>query len=197
MSEKAPPPPESAGQAFLRLLPLLLLTTFLCYNRPGQNPQYLVKGCGANLHKLSVKVERNRLGSEDKLYALTLKDVYGKTEIPECPAAGDDTYTAGYTVSEDRASYVLVCKGTHHAKAALPADYPRVKFSVEEAKKAKSAPSPAGSPSPVIEATPTPSGTPSPTAEGSPTPSPEVSTSPTPAVSETPAAASPTPTPSP
>lgn len=192
MSDKAAPE-ESAGAALMRLVPLLLLTLFLCYNRPGQDPQYLVKGCGENLHKASVQIERARLTSEDKLYPRTLKEVYGKTDIPECPAANDDTYSEGYLVDGDQKGYVLVCKGTYHAKAAIPADYPRVGFSVAEydAEWAKKTEEPSSSPSPAVSATPTveasPASSPTPAASPSPEPTTEAEAEATPSSSATPA----------
>lgn len=190
MSEGQTRPPESAGQAFARLFPLLLLTTLLCYYRPGQDPRFLAKNCGTNLHKISVKLERHRLGSDDKLYPTTLEEAYGKTELPKCPAANKDTYTVGYTASSDRRSYLLVCKGGHHEEAAIPADFPRVAYSVEEAEKMADDPAPKESPVPVSTSTPTLEATPSATASpvAKVTPSPEASATPdeTPSVSATP-----------
>ncbi len=44
--------------------------------------------------------------------------------IPRCPAAGEDTYTAGYTILPD-GNWLIVCKGENHKWARKPADYPR------------------------------------------------------------------------
>lgn len=181
MSDSQARPPESAGQAFARLFPLLLLTTLLCYYRPGQDPRFMAKSCGTNLHKISVKLERTRLGSEDKLYPTSLKEAYDKAEIPECPAAGADTYSVGYTASSDRRSYLLVCKGDHHVKAEIPTDFPRVAFSVDEAKGKVAEPTPKESPVPVeTSSTPGPSATPEPSGTPMATETPSVESTPAP-----------------
>jgi hypothetical protein len=50
--------------------------------------------------------------------------------IPECPAAGADTYTDSYSLNPgpDGAEwkyYECYCKGNHHEGVGIPADYPR------------------------------------------------------------------------
>ena len=130
-SKQAPPP--SAARAFINMLPLLILTWYLCAHGPDKNPKYRLDACGRNLHKIAVAIEKDRLTSEDKLYNPKLEAVFGKTEIPECPDGGKESYLNGYTVSSNRTSYLLVCKGDHHTKAEVPPDFPRIAFSVEEA----------------------------------------------------------------
>lgn len=155
MSDKPKPPELSQRQALLRLLPLILLTTWLCYNKPGKDPKYQMEACGAALHKIGVQLETARLSSDDKLYPKDLKEAYGQEPIPKCPIGGVEAYEKGYTVSADGRSYVLVCKGSHHTDAGLPPDYPRIAFQSTE-------PSPSGEKSPVqggkpsIEASPVP-----------------------------------------
>ncbi|MFH0802027.1 MAG: methyltransferase [bacterium] len=52
------------------------------------------------------------------------------TAIPVCPAAGRDTYTPGYKVSEDMKTFILGCAGKNHSfrrhgkKMFLPENYP-------------------------------------------------------------------------
>ncbi len=143
----------------LRLLPLILLTTWLCYNKPGKDPKYQMEACGAALHKIGVQLETVRLTSDDKLYPTNLKQAYGEKEIPGCPLGGVEAYEKGYRLSTDQRSYLLVCSGSHHTDAGLPPDYPRIAFASTE-------PSPSGekSPSqdiePTIEASPVPQATP-------------------------------------
>jgi hypothetical protein len=49
--------------------------------------------------------------------------------IPECPAAGTDTYSETYSKSRrdgvDFEVYEVFCKGLHHLSAGIPEDYPR------------------------------------------------------------------------
>jgi len=44
--------------------------------------------------------------------------------IPECPAAGRDTYSSGYQVSASPARCTVVCVGHHHAAEDLPPNQP-------------------------------------------------------------------------
>ena len=120
-------------RSLLNLLPLILVTLYLCTNRPDKDPKYQLDQCGKNLHTIGVALEKDRLLSEDKLYATKLEEVYGKTPVPECPLGGSQSYVEGYQVGSDRSSYLLVCKGDHHVPASVPPDYPRIAFSVEEA----------------------------------------------------------------
>lgn len=125
-------PPPSAARAFINMLPLLILTWYLCNYGPSKNPKYLLKTCGQNLHTIGVAIEKDRLISEDKLYNQKLEDIFSKTSLPECPVGGKEAYLNGYTVASDRGSYLLVCKGDHHKAAEVPPDFPRIAFSVQE-----------------------------------------------------------------
>lgn len=42
--------------------------------------------------------------------------------IPNCPAAGRDTYSESYQVAPD--AFTLACRGHHHARAGVKADHP-------------------------------------------------------------------------
>lgn len=44
--------------------------------------------------------------------------------IPTCPAAGEDTYSAGYSRSKEK-YYEFYCGGHHHRALGVPGDYPR------------------------------------------------------------------------
>lgn len=45
--------------------------------------------------------------------------------IPECPAAGADTYSATYQKSEKPDAYTFFCCGSHHQKADVPSNFPQ------------------------------------------------------------------------
>jgi hypothetical protein len=134
MADKKELPPPSLGRTLINLLPLIILTWYLCQNKPDKDPNYQLELCGKNLHTIGVALEKDRLLSEKKVYAEDLASLFtnGKT-MPECPNGGPETYTEGYQPNSDRTAYVLVCKGNHHSSAGVPSDYPRIAFSVQEA----------------------------------------------------------------
>lgn len=131
--------PPSTLAAILNLLPLLILTWYLCQNKPKPDPSQLLQACGKNLHKMGVEVEKYRLLSDDKLYPPELDKVFKEGEMPACPVGGAESYTNGFTLLDGRSGYLLVCKGKHHVDASVPSDYPRIAFSVEEASQTDSA----------------------------------------------------------
>lgn len=110
---------------------MIFLTWYIC--QPNRNPEVQLTACGEKLHEIGVALEKSRLMSEDGLYPLDLEEAFGKGELPACPAGGKESYIEGYTLDSDRTGYLLVCKGSHHSEAGVPADYPRIGFSVEEA----------------------------------------------------------------
>ena len=116
MSDNAKPelPPPSLWRTVLNLLPLIILTWYLCQNRPDKNPDYQLDLCGKNMHEMGVALEKDRLLSGDLLYNADFSKVFPEGKIPACPVGGDDAYKEGYQVSADRTSYLLVCKGDHH-----------------------------------------------------------------------------------
>lgn len=126
-------PPPSLGRVILNLLPLIIVTWYLCQSRPDQKPGYQLEQCGKNLHTIGVAIEKDRLLSEEKVYNSDLKSIFGKTAVPSCPVGGEESYFEGYKVAPDGKSYVLVCKGKNHTEASVPSDYPRIAFSVAEA----------------------------------------------------------------
>jgi hypothetical protein len=131
--EAAQAPPPTLMRTMLNLLPLIIVTLYLCQNRPDKDPKYVLDQCAQQLHKIGVSIEKDRLLSEAKLYNTGLKEIFGKHPIPACPEGGEDSYINGYTVAGDKRSYLLVCKGDHHVSASVPSDFPRIAFSVEEA----------------------------------------------------------------
>lgn len=126
-------PPPSLGRALINLLPLIIVTFYICNYSPTKSPEYQLKQCGSSLHEIGVALEKDRLLSEEKLYSRDLKAVFGQKDLPECPVGGDESYLQGFEVAEDRESYVLTCHGSHHTEADVPSDYPRIGFSIQEA----------------------------------------------------------------
>ena len=120
-------------RSLIHLLPLMILTWYLCQNRPEQNPEYQLDACSRSLHQVGVALEKDRLLSEDKLYTKEFEKLFDDGKLGICPVGGKESYITGYQPSDDRRSYLLVCKGAHHALASVPSDYPRIAFSVEEA----------------------------------------------------------------
>ena len=88
-----------------------------------------VDQCRRNLTALAVAIELHR-ADEANAYRLprTLGDLLGKdglSAIPTCPAAGCDTYTAGYKPDFANETFSLSCCGQAHRSAGLLADNPR------------------------------------------------------------------------
>lgn len=150
MSDKPEPPAPSALRSMISMLPLILLTTYLCYARPGADPAAKMKLCGESLHKIGVELEKSRYTSESGTYPKTLKEIFTKTDMPKCPEGGEDSYIDGYSTKDDLKSYVLVCSGAHHKEAGVPSGYPRIAFGVSE----PSGDSPSAEPSPSVLSTP-------------------------------------------
>lgn len=157
--EKKELPPPSLRRTIWNLLPLIVLSLYLCHYSPSKQPVTQLQQCGKHLHDIGVVIEKDRLLSEDKLYNADLKAVYGSKPIPACPVGGKNTYIEGYTVSPDRKSYLLVCKGDHHKDAGVPSDYPRIAFAVPENASTEEKPAPEQTPAETatpVTGTPTP-----------------------------------------
>lgn len=72
-------------------------------------------GCKANLKDMSTALNlySNEFGG---FYPpnLTLITPSYVSSIPRCPSTSQDTYSAGYSVSDDGHSYTLCCNGQNH-----------------------------------------------------------------------------------
>ncbi|MCE1247980.1 MAG: hypothetical protein LWY06_15155 [Firmicutes bacterium] len=111
------------------------------------------------------------------------------TQIPLNPAALDDTFSMGYTVSDNKDSFTLVCQGEYFKSLGIEKGYPlyssKFKKMIENASQVpaevEETPTPTGSPegypSPDASASPgaTPTGSPSPGVSPTGAPSPEPS----------------------
>ncbi len=161
--EKKELPPPTLRRTIWNLLPLIVLSLYLCHYSPAKEPSAQLEQCGKNLHAVGVAIEKDRLLSEDKLYNTDLKAIYASSPMPACPVGGKDSYPSGYAVSPDRSSYLLVCKGDHHKDAGVPSDYPRIAFAVPEKAPGGETPAPEDTPSEAttpVTASPTPQVTP-------------------------------------
>jgi hypothetical protein len=188
MADKKELPPPTLGRTLLNLLPLIILTWYLCQNRPDKDPNYELDLCGQSLRTIGVALEKDRLMSETNVYTQEVASIFADGAMPACPVGGQESYTKGYQPNGDRSAYLLVCKGNHHSAAGVPSDYPRIAFGVKEASldgtsdsQKENKAEPKESPSPgQVEQSPSPQE--SPQAQESPEPeaSPIVEESPTP-----------------
>lgn len=80
-----------------------------------------LKSCKGNLRNLRVALE---MWAQDhgRHYPERLAEVKTYMQVPTCPAAGRDTYSASYRVSGR--GYTLFCKGHHHRADGLGRDQP-------------------------------------------------------------------------
>ncbi|MCA9792250.1 MAG: hypothetical protein KC910_10665 [Candidatus Eremiobacteraeota bacterium] len=92
-------------------------------NMQRYHAQGELAGCRANLEHLAQALEafhRDRGNYPASLDELL--DGYLKA-VPDCPAAGTETYRAGYQLEGD--GFVLACHGHHHGNSQLGPDYPQ------------------------------------------------------------------------
>lgn len=82
-------------------------------------------GCKQNLHNYATALQVYS-SVHDNRYPTSLEELppdFLRVMAP-CPAAAADTYTAGYTVREDRASYTLACSGQNHKAMRMEPNEP-------------------------------------------------------------------------
>ncbi len=100
---------------------ILIILLLLCGSAQA-DPVSDLKGCLANLNALGDALEAHfaRTGN----YPASLKEL--GVSLPPCPAAGKDTYSAGYVGPSDPAApdYLLACQGTHHQAVGLRENEP-------------------------------------------------------------------------
>ncbi len=96
----------------------LMLPMLYSYSGPTQNQDNFV-ACRSNIKLLAAALERYA-GSHDGHYPHRLAQLIpdNLSRMPQCPAAGADTYSGGYFVSDDLRSYRLECAGHHHGKTS-------------------------------------------------------------------------------
>lgn len=82
--------------------------------------------CTENCEKIGIAIELYKDDHQGKFPDKIMK-LYPKymKEIPNCPAAGYDTYSDSYKTERDNELYSFYCKGTYHNTVGTPTDYPR------------------------------------------------------------------------
>lgn len=104
----------------------LLVPLTLFYLHKDAWPQQDLVGCKTNLKHLATAME---MYSTDNvgLYPTSLKKLMPKylEEIPQCPSAGRDTYSAGCQTARQPDVFSLTCSGSHHTAAGALENYPR------------------------------------------------------------------------
>ncbi|MBI2263595.1 MAG: hypothetical protein HYU64_00245 [Armatimonadetes bacterium] len=132
-----PPPKKSssclwigalAGCLGLIILSILgIITAIAIPNILKAREQAQVTKCEKNLNDLAVALDAYA-SEHGGMYPKSLQEIVqeGKhlKEIPRCPAAQADTYSASYILEEEGASYTVFCKGNHHQKAGLVPNTP-------------------------------------------------------------------------
>jgi hypothetical protein len=80
-----------------------------------------VIGCRSNLRVLGKGLDQYARAHQGH-FPDHLGDLKGDflQEIPNCPSAGEDTYSEGYEVSADHNHYTLSCHGSHHGLSDQP-----------------------------------------------------------------------------
>lgn len=114
--------------AIIAILAAILVPNFIRARAQGQ-----LTACKSNLKNIGTACEMYSTDWSGKYAAglSTLSPNYLK-EIPECPAAGSDTYTSAYTTGTTAYNspafqdyYFLFCSGTFHTSVSLPSNYPQ------------------------------------------------------------------------
>ncbi len=129
---------SSGGEAFLTLIMAVGFVVVVAavllpsFNRPCRNGGQLT-ACKSNLKNMGTAMEMystdwNGLYPVQNKAQLTPN--YLKT-IPECPAAGTDTYVfemgpkATYNTQSYQEYYFVRCQGDNHGYVSVPANYPQ------------------------------------------------------------------------
>lgn len=104
-----------------------LFAVVLSPNLLRSRAQAQVAACRANLRTLSAALDLYARDSEG-LHPPALGRLVPRhlQELPACPAAGRETYSAGYLPDEGLDSFALACRGLHHADANLGRDRPEL-----------------------------------------------------------------------
>ncbi|MCE1245419.1 MAG: prepilin-type N-terminal cleavage/methylation domain-containing protein [Firmicutes bacterium] len=83
-----------------------------------------LSGCQSNLRNMATAVEIYNTDTgnyPDKLERIVPERM---RKLPECPAAGKETYSAGYEVVTDPAAYTIHCSGDNHGITGLNSGEP-------------------------------------------------------------------------
>lgn len=123
--------------AIIAILAAILVPNFIRARAQGQ-----LTACKSNLKNIGTALEMyatdhgGRYPVTGELRKLSTPGTIGNTstqaylkQIPLCPSAGEDTYSANYSSTMNPDNYSLYCAGSNHTAAGMPADYP--KFNAE------------------------------------------------------------------
>lgn len=113
------------------VLSVALLTLALCGGAArGQEPspspsEQQALDCATNLKYLGMALEMWATDHDNKYpdrLSVLVPDYL--LRMPECPAAGADTYSATYRTLDPPRLYAFHCEGHHHGQAGLAEDRP-------------------------------------------------------------------------
>ncbi len=102
------------------LLAAVLVPNFVKARGQGQ-----LTACQSNLKNEGTALEMYAVDNAGR-YPATMARLtpnYLKV-IPNCPAAGTDTYSESYQVAVEPDAFTLACRGHHHASVGMQADRP-------------------------------------------------------------------------
>jgi len=82
--------------------------------------------CRSNMKNIGTALEMYSTDNSG-CYPIALRQVVPTylQEIPTCPSAGRDTYSAGYASFSKPDEYTVVCRGENHPTLGLGPNYPR------------------------------------------------------------------------
>lgn len=102
------------------------------------SPEMKAFRCESNLRNIFIAIELysadHRGNCPGKLEQLTPDYLF---KMPECPAAGKDTYTSSYSLKKDSTGeyYILFCSGNNHANAGYGKNFPCYEYKLGDIKK--------------------------------------------------------------
>lgn len=95
------------------------------------SPEMKLFRCESNLRSISNAIEMYSTDHHGK-YPERLEELVPDyiPRIPQCPAAGKDTYTSSYSLNKDASGeyYSLFCSGNNHVAAGLGRNFPRFEY---------------------------------------------------------------------
>lgn len=108
--QPVPPPPGGA--------------TAVPMTAPSTHPR--LDQCASNLRDIGTALGTFATDNGGR-FPKTLESLQPKylKNVPTCPVAGADTYSGGYASAASPDAYTVVCSGTNHPAARLPANFPQ------------------------------------------------------------------------
>lgn len=103
-----------------------LFMVVLSPNMIRSRAQGQLGACRANLRSVQAALDQYHRDEGDFPAALNRLVPRYLQEMPACPAAGRDTYTAGYLPDAGLQRFALACRGLHHADVNAGRDQPRL-----------------------------------------------------------------------